>query len=126
MITSKPLQVIAKENDLLDTDGWKQFKLIERRSLVSSTNPNLDPITMHLSTKLAMKYNKLMTKQYSLMKRMVKPSGKILSTLSSARSMNLKLSFIKDVTLRQPPPPLAVRRSKYITSLMSSTMAVTN
>jgi hypothetical protein len=42
VVTSEPLQVIAKdnsiafviyakENDILDTDGWKQFKLIAKQ-----------------------------------------------------------------------------------------------
>jgi hypothetical protein len=75
-VTSEPLHVIAKvnpvtcaiyakENDLLDTDGWKQFQSflsIKRKSPVWSTKPNLGHTTVHLSTKMATKYHKLMTK----------------------------------------------------------------
>jgi len=77
-ITSETLSIIAaddpvtcaiyaRDNNLLDPEGWKRFKGIakwERSCVIWLIKPNCAPIRLHPSTSLATRYSKTLPMQF--------------------------------------------------------------
>jgi hypothetical protein len=114
---------LGEESDLLDTNGWKRFKLIAKRQKKFTRMDNQAKLRSYNS---APKYKNgyEVPQTFDQAMKLDENNGNTLSRLSSARSMNKTFSSLKDITPRQNHL-LAIRRFEYISSLMSSTMADT-